>query len=150
MKQQYLHTFIWLALFFSVVFWAASPPVSQAGLAAPVSTPEPEAGENNHNEESADDSDGTEGRKHAVTAVIGPGRAVLELGPTGRWIGFSPEWSGGQSVIAGGGFVVLGAGENGEIVELANYDVIVCAGGILPNEFLKRIGIRVETKYGTA
>jgi thioredoxin reductase/NAD-dependent dihydropyrimidine dehydrogenase PreA subunit len=38
----------------------------------------------------------------------------------------------------------------GGIVELANDDVIVCAGGILPNEFLKRIGIRVETKYGTA
>ncbi|MEQ1754393.1 MAG: NAD(P)-binding domain-containing protein [Micropepsaceae bacterium] len=31
-----------------------------------------------------------------------------------------------------------------------NDDVIVCAGGILPSQFLKEIGIAVETKYGTA
>jgi thioredoxin reductase len=31
-----------------------------------------------------------------------------------------------------------------------NDAVIVSAGGILPNEFLKSIGIEVETKYGTA
>jgi thioredoxin reductase len=33
---------------------------------------------------------------------------------------------------------------------LANDGVIVCAGGILPTDFLKSIGIRIETKYGTA
>ena len=54
-----------------------------------------------------------------------------------------------------GGLILTDAGQvalqhAGGIVELANDDVIVCAGGILPNEFLKRIGIRVETKYGTA
>lgn len=37
----------------------------------------------------------------------------------------------------------------GKKVELDNNAVIVCAGGILPTEFLKKIGIRVETKYGT-
>jgi len=31
-----------------------------------------------------------------------------------------------------------------------NDAVIVCAGGILPTDFLKRSGIRIETKYGTA
>jgi thioredoxin reductase len=33
---------------------------------------------------------------------------------------------------------------------LPNDAVIVNAGGVLPNEFLKSIGIAVETKYGTA
>ena len=30
-----------------------------------------------------------------------------------------------------------------------NDDVIVCAGGILPTDFLRRVGIHIETKYGT-
>lgn len=34
--------------------------------------------------------------------------------------------------------------------ELRNDAVIVCAGGVLPTPFLKKIGIEVETKYGTA
>ena len=34
--------------------------------------------------------------------------------------------------------------------EIPNGAVIVSAGGVLPNEFLNKIGIRVETKYGTA
>ncbi|MEW6325791.1 MAG: NAD(P)-binding domain-containing protein, partial [Nitrospirota bacterium] len=38
----------------------------------------------------------------------------------------------------------------GAPLELPNDDVIVCAGGVLPTEFLKKLGIRVETKYGTA
>jgi thioredoxin reductase len=33
---------------------------------------------------------------------------------------------------------------------LQNDDVIVCAGGILPSQFLRQTGIAVETKYGTA
>lgn len=35
-------------------------------------------------------------------------------------------------------------------VELANDAVVVCAGGILPTPMLKEMGIRVETKFGTA
>ena len=38
----------------------------------------------------------------------------------------------------------------GELLEIENDAVIVNAGGILPSGFLKRIGIHVETKYGTA
>lgn len=38
---------------------------------------------------------------------------------------------------------------NGEIETLQNDAVIICAGGILPTEFLKRAGIAMETKYGT-
>jgi thioredoxin reductase (NADPH) len=34
--------------------------------------------------------------------------------------------------------------------EVANDDVIVSAGGILPTEFLRSIGIEIETKHGTA
>ena len=35
-------------------------------------------------------------------------------------------------------------------MRLRNDAVIVSAGGILPNDFLRSIGIEVETKYGTA
>ena len=38
----------------------------------------------------------------------------------------------------------------GQIIELPNDAIIVCAGGILPTPFLKEIGILVETKFGTA
>jgi len=34
-------------------------------------------------------------------------------------------------------------------VKLKNDAVIVCAGGILPTPFLKKLGISVEMKYGT-
>ncbi len=37
----------------------------------------------------------------------------------------------------------------GQIMEIPNQAIIVCAGGILPTPFLKEIGIIVETKYGT-
>ncbi len=33
---------------------------------------------------------------------------------------------------------------------IRNDAVIVCAGGILPTDFLKRAGVAIETKYGTA
>jgi len=39
--------------------------------------------------------------------------------------------------------------EMGEMHRLDNDGVIICAGGILPNGFLKSIGIKVETKFGT-
>ncbi|HUX74900.1 MAG TPA: NAD(P)-binding domain-containing protein [Steroidobacteraceae bacterium] len=38
----------------------------------------------------------------------------------------------------------------GKELKLPNDTVIVSAGGILPNDFLKSIGIEVQTKYGTA
>ena len=40
--------------------------------------------------------------------------------------------------------------QGGKQLEIANMSVIVSAGGVLPNEFLNQVGIRVETKYGTA
>jgi thioredoxin reductase (NADPH) len=40
--------------------------------------------------------------------------------------------------------------QDGAPIMLANDAVIVSAGGVLPSEFLKRIGISVETKHGTA
>jgi thioredoxin reductase (NADPH) len=44
--------------------------------------------------------------------------------------------------------VVVKQGEREE--RLPNDDVIVCAGGVLPTELLKTIGVWVQTKYGTA
>jgi thioredoxin reductase (NADPH) len=38
----------------------------------------------------------------------------------------------------------------GELIEVRNDAVIVSAGGVLPSDFLRRIGIAVETKYGVA
>jgi glycine/D-amino acid oxidase-like deaminating enzyme len=38
----------------------------------------------------------------------------------------------------------------GRRATVRNDAVIVCAGGILPTQFLKSIGIDIETKYGTA
>jgi thioredoxin reductase (NADPH) len=39
---------------------------------------------------------------------------------------------------------------NGAREKVRNDAVIICAGGILPTEFLKAAGIDMETKYGTA
>jgi len=44
--------------------------------------------------------------------------------------------------------VVLVDGKGERVV--ANDAVIVCAGGVLPTPFLKKIGVEIETKYGTA
>jgi thioredoxin reductase len=38
----------------------------------------------------------------------------------------------------------------GRTVTLPNAAVIICAGGVLPTEFLQKIGTSMETKYGTA
>ena len=38
----------------------------------------------------------------------------------------------------------------GEMLNVRNDAVIVSAGGVLPSDFLRRVGISVETKYGTA
>jgi thioredoxin reductase/ferredoxin len=38
----------------------------------------------------------------------------------------------------------------GKPIEIENDAVIVSAGGVLPSDFLRRIGISVETKYGVA
>jgi thioredoxin reductase len=40
--------------------------------------------------------------------------------------------------------------QDGELLEIRNDDVIISAGGVLPTPFLKKIGIEVETRYGTA
>ena len=39
---------------------------------------------------------------------------------------------------------------NGQPVTIPNQAVIICAGGILPTQFLRDIGIEIETKFGTA
>jgi thioredoxin reductase len=38
----------------------------------------------------------------------------------------------------------------GRRMRMKNDAVIVCAGGILPTNFLKSIGVEIQTKYGTA
>jgi thioredoxin reductase (NADPH) len=40
--------------------------------------------------------------------------------------------------------------KGGQLYPLQNDAVIICAGGLLPSELLSTIGVRVETKYGTA
>jgi thioredoxin reductase len=43
-----------------------------------------------------------------------------------------------------------GGEQAGREETLPNDGVIVCAGGVLPTEMLKSIGVWVQTKYGTA
>jgi thioredoxin reductase len=40
--------------------------------------------------------------------------------------------------------------QTGRMLKVQNDAVIVNAGGVLPSDFLRRVGIYVETKYGTA
>jgi thioredoxin reductase len=40
--------------------------------------------------------------------------------------------------------------QTGRVLSVRNDAVIVNAGGVLPSDFLRRVGISVETKYGTA
>jgi thioredoxin reductase len=40
--------------------------------------------------------------------------------------------------------------QDGRTDEFPNDSVIVSAGGVLPTDFLRSIGIEVETKFGTA
>jgi len=39
--------------------------------------------------------------------------------------------------------------QDGRLIELPNDAVIVCAGGVLPTPFLTKLGVAVETKYGS-
>jgi thioredoxin reductase/ferredoxin len=50
-------------------------------------------------------------------------------------------------VEIGSRHVVLDAAQRR--AKLPNDQVIVCAGGVLPTDFLRRAGIQIETKYGT-
>ena len=40
--------------------------------------------------------------------------------------------------------------QDGRDIELPNDSVIISAGGVLPTDFLRSIGIQIDTKYGTA
>jgi thioredoxin reductase/ferredoxin len=40
--------------------------------------------------------------------------------------------------------------QDGKRVDVENNTVIVNAGGVLPSDFLRKVGIAIETKYGTA
>ncbi|HEY7643251.1 MAG TPA: NAD(P)-binding domain-containing protein [Steroidobacteraceae bacterium] len=40
--------------------------------------------------------------------------------------------------------------QNGKMEQMRNDAIIVNAGGVLPTEFLRSVGIQIETKYGTA
>lgn len=40
--------------------------------------------------------------------------------------------------------------QTGRLIKVPNDAVIVNAGGVLPSDFLRRVGVYVETKYGTA
>jgi thioredoxin reductase/NAD-dependent dihydropyrimidine dehydrogenase PreA subunit len=40
--------------------------------------------------------------------------------------------------------------QKGRMMRLPNDAVIVAAGGVVPTDFLKSVGVRIETKYGTA
>lgn len=57
------------------------------------------------------------------------------------------EWLG--STIAAIGEDHIEIARDNIVHRLANDAVIICAGGLLPNQFLRDVGIAVETKFGT-
>jgi thioredoxin reductase/Pyruvate/2-oxoacid:ferredoxin oxidoreductase delta subunit len=83
-------------------------------------------------------------RGHAFARAKGANRARIEQGV--RDLGISVLFQ--SSVVEiGDDHVVLSTLTGAR--KLANDDVVVCAGGTLPTELLQRIGIAVDTKYGT-
>jgi thioredoxin reductase (NADPH) len=68
-----------------------------------------------------------------VVELVGEGRITERLGTKVRQI--TPDT---VEIIDGD-----------QTLTIANDDVIICAGGLLPTQFLSDIGITVETKYGT-
>jgi hypothetical protein len=40
--------------------------------------------------------------------------------------------------------------QKGKMLRLPNESVIIATGGLVPTDFLKNVGVRVQTKYGTA
>jgi hypothetical protein len=40
--------------------------------------------------------------------------------------------------------------QSGKLMRIPNEVVIVQAGGVVPTDFLKNVGVQVQTKYGTA
>ena len=57
------------------------------------------------------------------------------------------EWL--ESTIAGIGEDHIEIARDNTVHRLANDAVIICAGGLLPNQFLRDVGVAVETKFGT-
>lgn len=62
----------------------------------------------------------TEERAAGDAVKVGPGSVAFRITPTGRWVSLVPDWTGGKSVVTGGGIVVMAVGKNGDVVELAN------------------------------
>ncbi|MDE2049693.1 MAG: NAD(P)-binding domain-containing protein [Gammaproteobacteria bacterium] len=91
----------------------------------------------------------------AAVALSYRGEAFDRAKPANRQRVQTAERAGRLRVLLGSKVQRIGTGsvvveQAGRAFELRNDAVIVNAGGVLPSDFLKRIGIHVETKYGTA
>ena len=91
----------------------------------------------------------------ANVALSYRGEAFDRAKPANRQRVQAAEHSGGLKVLLGSKVHRIEASSvvmerAGRAFELRNDAVIVNAGGVLPSDFLRRIGIHVETKYGTA
>ena len=126
MRETHLYIFKRLVglLAICALLWTAVPPSGATDdvVAAPA-TPSQNSLENQarrsgepgapSSEDASDDADGR-------GVKVGLGRVFFEIGPTGRWLALVPDWMEGNSVITGGGFVVIAVDESGAVVELAN------------------------------
>jgi thioredoxin reductase (NADPH) len=91
----------------------------------------------------------------ASVALSYRGEAFDRAKPANRQRVQAAERSGSLKLLLGSKVHRIEAGavlmeRAGRAFELRNDAVIVNAGGVLPSDFLRRIGIHVETKYGTA
>lgn len=94
--------------------WTVDAPLSVAGDSGPDASLYRNSQQNN---------EGAFGETAALprpALAVGPGRVSFELTPYGRWLGLTPNWTDGRSVITRGGFVVLAVGQDGAVEELAN------------------------------
>jgi hypothetical protein len=94
--------------------WTVDAPVSVAGDSGPDASPYRNSQQNN------EDAFGETAALPRPALAVGPGRVSFELTPYGRWLGLTPDWTDGRSVITRGGFVVLAVGQDGAVEELAN------------------------------
>jgi hypothetical protein len=76
--------------------------------------------------------------------VLGPGKVHLTFTRDGRWLDFTPSWTGGRSLFSVGGLVVYAKGPDGRLSEIVN----TATGDIHVSENATRIRRSCEGAQG--
>jgi thioredoxin reductase len=97
----------------------------------------------------------TAGQPGASVALSYRGEAFSRVKPANRERLEAARAAGRLRVMLGSEVAEIGPEHvairsSGGVERLANDAVIVCAGGVLPSDFLRSMGVEMETKHGTA